>query len=552
MNKKSLFSKTNIVLVICILLCFATSLYWGYKKEGFHGDELYSYAFICSTDEPSVNWGTEEEPYLNEWHTPEYFYDFYTITPEEKYDVWGVFRVIKGDDHPFRFYLLLELLISTISLNSFSKWLGISINLFFLVLTLIALYILAYKLLKSKAWAMLVMSFYGFSVGCVSNCIYIRMYMILAFATVFYSLMLYLILEQGLSESASKWKKYVFLLLHAFAIYYGMTTQCQFAIYCGFLGFLVFFLILFKKKWKFLLEYTISVILGLLMTAYVWPETYHDIFAGDDATETAFVDLIFNEFPIANLKNFWNVIDAQMFSGYGIILWGAIIIILVSACVVFKRAKSYQDRKETLKWFFVLFSIVTICLVLFVLAKIAPMQIDRYVFNLYPMIAVVMLFLLKSGLDVLVQSIKWKNLLFAVTVLCCLGIIIVGYVKVGVDYTFIGEAAKVEYMQNSSDIPVVMITEDNRRFFSCVNSYYVKDSDKVFPVKLEDLDEQFPKINFEVKSHDRAIVFIDENLPSHEDILRQFEKGTNLSNAEELFVNDMATAYLVSGEIDEK
>ena len=46
--------------IFILFLQVISIAYWGNIKEGYFGDELYSYQFVCQTDYPSINsdrWG---------------------------------------------------------------------------------------------------------------------------------------------------------------------------------------------------------------------------------------------------------------------------------------------------------------------------------------------------------------------------------------------------------------------------------------------------------------------------------------------------------------
>ena len=87
-------------------------VYWGTCKEGYFGDELYSFQFICQTEYPSINANRQEANYLNNWHSSEYYQDYFTISDEEAFDFIGVYNSIKKDVHPPLYYILLMIMCS--------------------------------------------------------------------------------------------------------------------------------------------------------------------------------------------------------------------------------------------------------------------------------------------------------------------------------------------------------------------------------------------------------------------------------------------------------
>lgn len=176
----------TIILIVLLMIVTGNAFYWGRQKIGFHGDELYSHHFICCTDHPSINANRKEKPYLNNWHEASYYKDYLTISKSESFDTVGVIKSIKKDAHPPIFYILLELTISMFFPGRFTKWGGITLNLFFFILTLITLYMLSKRLLRSRLWGMVITFVYGISIGAVSTVVFIRMYMVLSAVTVLF------------------------------------------------------------------------------------------------------------------------------------------------------------------------------------------------------------------------------------------------------------------------------------------------------------------------------------------------------------------------------
>lgn len=522
--------KSLIVLIIFIALVMGNAVFWAYQKEGFYGDEIYSYAFVCSTDECSVNAGSDEEPYLNNWHDSDYFLDYFTITDAEAFDVIGVVKVIWGDDHPPMFDMMLEFIISLFSRNIFSKWTGISLNLFFFLGTIIVVYLLAKALFESEFMSIAVMCIYGFSIGAVSNCIFIRMYMMLTFATVLLTYInVIIIYENEKIQPDKKRKKRLYVLL-ALTILFGMTTQYYFSIYCGMLCICVGLMMILKKRWRYLFEYVIAVFSGLLLTAMIWPETYRDLF-GEDRAKQAISNLSSQPSMLNNIKSYLNIIDRENFSGFGLIIV-IIIVILGMICLFGKNGKIEDCRKNNL--FPILF--IALCLYIFMIARLAPMQTDRYIFNSFPLIIMYVVYLLW----IFIRRLSSDR----IAELVCIGgfciVIILGYSKYGVNYVYKGDMEKVHFMEENKDIPVIMITADNRRYFSCVNSYYVKNSSRVLPIMLEDVDSLSTLCN---DLRGDFLLILDKKIEDRESWIEKIREILSREKEEFLFETEEGFVY---------
>ena len=92
---KCRFQKEQIIFLFILFFQVINIIYWGTCKEGYFGDELYSYQFVCQTDYPSINANRPGQSYLNNWHFSEYYQDYFTITENEAFDFVGVYNSIK-------------------------------------------------------------------------------------------------------------------------------------------------------------------------------------------------------------------------------------------------------------------------------------------------------------------------------------------------------------------------------------------------------------------------------------------------------------------------
>ena len=189
------YAAAGMILILLVL----NLLFWGTKKTGFYCDELYSYHFVCQTDYPSINSDRGTESYLNQWHDSDYYMNYFTIDENEAFDLAGTYESIRQDVHPPLYYLLLEMVCSVAGMlipATFTKWCGIGLNIIFYILTLAVLYLLSEKMLKSRYWAAAVCILYGACAGAVSTVMFIRMYMVFAFASILFSWLNYMIWER--------------------------------------------------------------------------------------------------------------------------------------------------------------------------------------------------------------------------------------------------------------------------------------------------------------------------------------------------------------------
>ena len=192
MNKKQNASRPKEFLILLLLIAALTAnvLYWGGKKEGYHTDEMFSYAQIGDTEYWRIWFDRPGEPYLNYWHDPSYYETFLTVSADEAFDLAGAWNTACDNDaHPPLYFVMLDLVTSLFFQDDYTKWSGLVTNLPFYVLSLLLVYLSGKKLFGGRFLPSAVgMLFFGGCVGVVSIAIYIQMYMIAVFfsALLFY------------------------------------------------------------------------------------------------------------------------------------------------------------------------------------------------------------------------------------------------------------------------------------------------------------------------------------------------------------------------------
>ena len=110
-----------------------------------HIDEGYSYGLMNYDKVDIMN----NEDFYNNWHQNKYYEDYLTISKEEANNFTPVYENQKNDVHPPLFYLLLRCAAS-FTIDSFSKWTGIGLNLIIFIITSIMIYLIANKIFKNK------------------------------------------------------------------------------------------------------------------------------------------------------------------------------------------------------------------------------------------------------------------------------------------------------------------------------------------------------------------------------------------------------------------
>lgn len=163
-------SKRKYLIRIFILwvVQMAAAFYFCTQKQGFHEDEFYTYYSTARTNGFYVENGKwmERETYRNE----------FVVLPNERFQYGLVKEVQSWDVHPPMYYWVFHTVASLVP-GVFSKWIGLSVNLFFHGINLCLLAWLTH-LVSKKDWTitLLVNLVYGFSPAAMSGVVFIRMY----------------------------------------------------------------------------------------------------------------------------------------------------------------------------------------------------------------------------------------------------------------------------------------------------------------------------------------------------------------------------------------
>ena len=160
-----------LILTIIILIQILARMYVGFQKEYFHIDESYSYS-LMNYDKIDI---TNNEDFYNNWHTKDYYIDYLSINEQEKWDWRPVYENQKNDVHPPLYYLLLRIAAS-FTINDFTKWTGIILNIIISVFSSILVYLIAEKLFKNQKMALLTCLVTGLTIGALETTAFIRMY----------------------------------------------------------------------------------------------------------------------------------------------------------------------------------------------------------------------------------------------------------------------------------------------------------------------------------------------------------------------------------------
>lgn len=264
MEKKQIKKSTAyIVLFLLIALQLARIIFtFTVEKTGQHSDEIWGYGLANSYYKPYLFMtnNEEENTYDNKWVDSEVFTDYISVDEEDRFAYDSVLSNMKIDSHPPLFYLVLHT-ISSLFPGTYSLWYGFSIGLVCFVVLQIFMFKLGSFLTKSDLWGLLLVAFYGFSVGALNNYVFVRQYSML---TMFGVMLLYYHARVLFAKDKKEFRNALIML--AVSTAGGCLTHYYFIVY-AFMHAAVFFCwFALKKQGKKLLSYSLVMLGAVLLT----------------------------------------------------------------------------------------------------------------------------------------------------------------------------------------------------------------------------------------------------------------------------------------------
>ena len=143
MNKKKEILLISIILIIQTIIFVIT----GVNKSYIHMDEAYSLG-LANYDKVEIQ---DSEDFYNQWHNGEYYEDYLAVQDKDIGKYKQVYENQKNDVHPPIYYLLLRIAMG-FSVNNYSKWPGIILNMIIYIFITIFMYFILQKLFENKKY----------------------------------------------------------------------------------------------------------------------------------------------------------------------------------------------------------------------------------------------------------------------------------------------------------------------------------------------------------------------------------------------------------------
>lgn len=351
-------TKYLVCFLILWVIQMAAAFWFCTRKQGFHEDEFYTYYSTARTNGFYVEDGKwmEREAYRNE----------FVVLPGERFQYGLVKQVQSWDVHPPMYYWVFHTVASLVP-GVFSKWIGLSVNLFFHGINLVLLTYLSYLAAgKNTRLPLLVTFVYGFGPAAMSGVVFIRMYVmlttfVLLCAVLHVRAVLALQGEPGRNADGGQGRDAAVRRGHRVPVktlfamsavtYVGFLTQYYYFIFLFFLGAAFCVWLLWRdRKIGNCLRYGFSQVLAFVLAYLTYPAFPGQMFKGQrgaQATENFFN--LSNTFE--RIRFFWDLMSRYVFGGLlGLMLLflgaAAVAVCLQNGQVTWKRT-GWRRRADT-------------------------------------------------------------------------------------------------------------------------------------------------------------------------------------------------------------
>ena len=387
---KWIVSHPHVILAIIIFFQILTMAYYLDQKTGYHLDEIYSHT--QANGQLDGHQARNDKDMYNNWHPPDYFFEFLTVQSGERFDFKSVYQTLSRNVHPPFYHMQLHAVCSLFP-DTWSKWLAGSLNLFWFIAASIMLYFMSRLVLTGRFLALLPNTVWGFSTGAISSIVFFRMYVVLTF---FFVALVYL----GLLIVSNKVRanlKYCIAL--SLVIFFGLFTHLYFVIFFALAAFAVLLWLLYKKEYRKMRNCAVTVVATLIVYYFCWPFVIRQLLESGRGKQSIENFFSFNDFA-GRINSFGKVINQELFGGmllFFIIAMLALLGFAIIKQVLNKKSPNRHENHSAYGCF--VFMLFCAMLYFLIVSKIAPAQVDRYLFAIYPIIILLFIKLIHSFLQ---------------------------------------------------------------------------------------------------------------------------------------------------------
>lgn len=313
------------------LICFwsiwlvqmALSFYFCTQKMGFHEDEYYTYYSTARTNGFYVNDG--------QWMDREQYENEFVVLPDQRFQYGFVKLVQSWDVHPPMYYWVFHTVASLVP-NVFSKWIGLSVNLFFHGINIILLCWLAYVTGgRDRKLALFVTLFFGLGPAAMSGVVFIRMYEMLTTFVLLCAILHVRVVEERGNGGNAKLPVRTFLVPMMAVTYIGFLTHYYYFIFLFYLALAFVIWLLWRDRHiRNCVRYAVSQGAAFVLAVLTYPSCLGQMFRGQRGAQATknFFDL---SNTIERIRFFGDLMDRYVFGKSLLALLAVVLLLAVIA-----------------------------------------------------------------------------------------------------------------------------------------------------------------------------------------------------------------------------
>lgn len=510
------------LLIFIILLQVLLRVQVADEKAYLQIDEGYSYGLMNYNKVDII----ANDDIYGRWNDKSYYQDYLSISSDEALDFKPVYENQKNDVHPLFYYLLLRI-ASSFTIDSFSKWTGIILNILIFIFSSIMIYLIANKIFKNKLYAVFIILVNGFTLASIETTIFIRMYALNALNLLIIS---YLHIKNYDKEILDVKN----LILMSICIILGSLTHYYYLVFL-FVLFMIYAVKFIKSKnYKNLVRYIGMMIVSATVSLAIFPYSFVHIFMGYRGTGAISnlekVGQMWN-----SLGNYLSILNNNVFNG--ILIFLLIISFGVMVYKIVKNKKVTLRFENTYLWLMLLPAIFYFIIV----ALVSPYQEIRYIMPICPFMVIGIFYLLKVLFEKITSSYKTFVILSIIFIIMLVFPKIIG---LEVSYVYKSYQTIVDTIDENHNVPLLYIMNmDQNRFmddlylFSKVDYSYILDSKQFSKEKIEEI---FKGIDISKG----IFVILNEGLENQK-YLEELKQHLSCSSFDHVFKLNAANIYII-------
>lgn len=447
--KKEENNKKRVYIILTLMVCIQLIIiicYFQFWKEGYHSDEMWSYGYANSYNVKDIYQDAQgNQTNINEWCDAQVLKDYIVVNEGEQFQYVSIYNnQIKDLSPPFHSMVLHT--ICSFFPGQYSRWFSFSINIVSFIIAMIFLFKTA-KLLKNDMFALCCCALYGFSLGARDTYVYLRMY---AMCTALIMVILYNILRYLQKYKENHKLLQSNLIAIGIASLIGFLTHYYVVSFMGILTFFICAVSLLKREYKLTFGFGFFMLAIFILSVIIFPSMFQ-VTESKVSTEAAYTDYNFTiRFLILShyiMKKLFNISVSMYASSVIPITLGILVFLLIVCIPLFYLLRDTAGMKKLVKynkivflhprrtcrylmrrtnWFYMIL-LATIAGQMVVVGETSYVYgmgeaVDRYLFYVFPIVAIVGMALIYQVSLILFKKKKWSQIILLIACIVLVGV----------------------------------------------------------------------------------------------------------------------------------